>query len=228
MPCAAVASSPIVRSLSSQPALHAQLHWLAGVAAAQTRACSELQMASAYHSACGSPGQRCARPATQHSTQRGGGQGGLSKALTRPMPLAVPPGCSVSPLSETRRGAAAHIEVQLVLVARRGVRSTHHVGCRELQCNSQSVFGEGSVANVPLDIAASHERVANSQQSRPNCVAASQDHRCCSTTPHSTIGRQWAFHRLPDETPHDTSAHPARPRLLGAIGFLLGCLLFMK
>ena len=146
MPCAAVASSPIVRSLSSQPALHAQLHWLAGVAAAQTRACSELQMASAYHSACGSPGQRCARPATQHSTQRGGGQGGLSKALTRPMPLAVPPGCSVSPLSETRRGAAAHIEVQLVLVARRGVRSTHHVGCRELQCNSQSVFGEGSVA----------------------------------------------------------------------------------
>jgi len=144
MPCAAVASSPIVRSLSSQPALHAQLHWQAGVAAAQTRACSELQMASAYHSACGSPGQRCARPATQHSTQRGGGQGGLSKALTRPMPLAVPPGCSVSPLSETRRGAAAHIEVQLVLVARRGVRSTHHVGCRELQCNSQSVFGEGS------------------------------------------------------------------------------------
>lgn len=58
--------------------------------------------------------------------------------------------------------------------------------------------------NVPLDIAASHERVANSQQSRRNCVAASQDHRCCSTTPHSPIGRQWAFHRLPDETPAPT------------------------
>jgi hypothetical protein len=67
--------------------------------------------------------------------------------------------------------------------------------------------------NVPLDIAASHESVANSQQSRRNCVAASQVHRCCSTTPHSPIGRQWAFHRLPDETPALASSPPRSDRL---------------
>ena len=155
----------------------------------------------------------------QHTAWRRSGR--ASKALTRPMPLAVPPGCSVSPLSETRRGAAAHIEVQLVLVARRGVRSTHHVGCRELQCNSQSVFGEGSVAMCRWYCSFTRTCCEFTAVAPQLCCCIARPQMLLNHSPLPPIGRQWALHRLPDET-------PSSPSPLGAIGFLLGCLLFLK